>query len=656
MSGPVVLLMASGAGPTAVDLDRLREAGADDVLSATIYPKPVVVDDISVGVRLRRLRRRGRRAARRQVRRAKRVVRRVQARVLSAPAPTVAPVAVAVAEASTTVLSAPARRRLDAAIEQVQAQLALRSDTSVVVALDSPSATVAWHLASQRPGLLAVSGIEAAIRIVGGEGTSAVDLSARGALLESPESLYPSLPEYQSRRRRTVVTGRDLEVGQIRALGDRRPDTDIVAITAGDESAVALLAGCSAVLVTTTADAVDGEARRGALAVLSPDEVLVGADIAAAPGAAGPATSDPVVSDSGRSSGAPHLLIGPANYAGQGAAWARAVDGRDGITARNLAVVNPASPFIFPADVSLTSVDWADPIIRARAAVEAVLPATHVIVEAMRPLLGLGSRDVANAWDVQAGGREVLRLMSSGRRVGLVLHGSEARRPGEHAQRYTTSPFGREEHAKETAVRTKATDAVHALLAELDAPRFVTTPDMLDFVPRATWLPIVVGPTAFRPGRELFSEARPVVVHAPSSGPLKGSEYVDPVLEGLHEQGLIEYRRLHHIPPSLVSAYLRNADIVVDQVVLGNPGVLATQALACGRVVVSHLPDQVRARYGSHVPVAEATPESLGEVIRALVFDRDVAREFAAQGPDFARTHHDGRRSAEVLARFVQGA
>jgi hypothetical protein len=301
----------------------------------------------------------------------------------------------------------------------------------------------------------------------------------------------------------------------------------------------------------------------------------------------------------------------------------------------------------------MTSADWAHPIVRARAALESVVPATHVFLEALRPILGLGSPIDVNAWDISAGFADILALQQSGRGVALVIHGSEARRPADHIARYAHSPFARPEHAEETQTRTRITDAVHAAIADLDIPILVTTPDMLDFVPGSIWLPLVVGPTSFTPGRRLFESHVPVVMHAPSAGPLKGSEFIDGSLKELERQGLIEYRRLNQVPPSLVASYLRDADIVVDQVVLGNPGVLAAQAMACGRVVVAHLSDEVRDRFDTPTPVIEATPDTLGETIHRLIADQDAAAAAGAAGPEFTRLHHDGERSARVLLDTV---
>jgi hypothetical protein len=291
--------------------------------------------------------------------------------------------------------------------------------------------------------------------------------------------------------------------------------------------------------------------------------------------------------------------------------------------------------------------------VRAALAAQAVVPATHVLLEAMRPLVAVGRAAAADGWDFAAGFEDLTAVAGSGRTAAVLLHGSEARRPGPHAQRYPVSPFGRPEYAADADRLTTATGTVHELLARWDGPVFVSTLDLLDDVPDATWLPVVVGPDLFRAAPDVLVRARPVVVHAPSSPMLKGSEWVDPLLERLDAEGLVEYRRMSDLAAAFVGDFIREADVIVDQVVLGNPGVLAAQAMAAGRVVVAHLLPHVRERFPLAPPVVEATPADLEAVIRDIVADRERYRQLAADAAAFARELHDGRRSAAVLAGFL---
>jgi len=383
------------------------------------------------------------------------------------------------------------------------------------------------------------------------------------------------------------------------------------------------------------------------------DVVAVGAEMARAARAAGvkPKTTvqvrdggaSPVAGD-GLAVGGTALGIGPANMAGQGWAWSRAVLRElPGVEVEVFAVPHPT--LAFPADVALPADAFArDARWQAEFELHVQSELTHLLIEAGRPVAGTlnGPNFVADA----------RRLRDAGLTVGLVFHGSEIRDPRLHAQRYAWSPF-RDPKDPLTARLQKQVDALAPLVAEFDGPTYVSTPDLLDDLPGATWLPVVVDLSIWTPGEEPLRRDRPVVVHAPSHRALKGTELIEPVLADLEAEGLISYRRIEGVPTASVPALIRDADIVLDHFGIGNYGVLTCEAMATGRVSISHIHERVRARVPVEIPTLEATPDTLAAVLRRVVSEREWARSVAARGPEFVRDWHDGRRSAAILAGFL---
>lgn len=342
------------------------------------------------------------------------------------------------------------------------------------------------------------------------------------------------------------------------------------------------------------------------------------------------------------------LYVGPANYAGQGHAWARAAERLPGVGAVSMAAVRQGD-FAFPVDdavpepVYSLSRGWQ----RER---RALLPRfTHVVVEAGRPLLGQLVRGGALA--------EARWLAERGVAVAIVCHGSEIRLPSRHLEREPWSPFTPDWEL--TAVLEERAARLARGLDRLGLPVLVSTPDLLLDVPAATWLPVVVDVERWAGAgqRGVLEREVPVVVHAPSSSHVKGSELAEPVLESLAVRGLIEYRRVEGVPAGDMPRVYGEADVVLDQLRIGNYGVAACEAMAAGRVVVSHVSEVVREHAreaaGADLPILEATADSLEQVLLDVLADRDRARALAAQGPAFVRTLHDGTRSAEVLSPFL---
>jgi hypothetical protein len=344
------------------------------------------------------------------------------------------------------------------------------------------------------------------------------------------------------------------------------------------------------------------------------------------------------------------LLVGPANFAGQASAWAAAARRLHHVSACSFAVANTAG-FTTGTDYSVDPVTFADDAWSQRHE-QWVGGFTHVIIEAGRPITGL-----RHGLDCAA---EVPILEEMGVSVAMVAHGSDVRRPLSHRRREPGSPFADPDSA-DTRRRQKYADRIAPLI---DSRRwaFASTPDLLEDVPSARWLPVVVDPERWfvSPWEAVTGRGPglpPLVVHVPSSAHMKGTEAIEPVLERLVRAGRIRYRPLRHVPNQDMPAVLAEADIMLDQFAIGSYGVAAVEALAAGRVVIGHVRPEVRHRVqqdtGWSLPIVEGTPATLEQVIEALLADRSAWQDQALLGPAFVQDVHDGRRSAAVLDDFL---
>jgi len=291
------------------------------------------------------------------------------------------------------------------------------------------------------------------------------------------------------------------------------------------------------------------------------------------------------------------------------------------------------------------------PLARIDIALDVVLPSTHVLIEDTHTLLHMDRR-VKWRIDSDQSRREAEALMASGRAVAVVVHGSAGRTPSRHAALYPMSPFS-DGTQPLTAKLEARTASVLGALEGLDVPLFVATLDMLDFIEDATWLPIVVSPANFAPAPPWEPGPRLKVMHMPSDDIKKGSGWVDEQLTRLDTLGVIEYRRFSGIQPNLVPGLLRQVDVVVDQVSLGNVATLANQTMAAGRLSLGRLAPHVRRRYPENPPVVSVDPSNLSDVIWQIAKDPQRFEEQANAGPGFARRYHDGRAAANALEPWL---
>lgn len=343
------------------------------------------------------------------------------------------------------------------------------------------------------------------------------------------------------------------------------------------------------------------------------------------------------------------LLVAPTNSAGQGWAWARAVERHSpGTSAHCLSLANV---FDFPADYAVTPEDYKGPIWGVAHRHHVLDAYSHVLVEAGRAIFG---RTVGLAI-----APELPILTKAGLSVALLSHGSDARIPSRHAEREPYSPFRTSDPAWTARLEASAV-AYHELLSMYDGHVLVSTPDLVDDLPRARWCPVVVDLDRWRATPLDPERRRPVVVHIPSKGALKGSDAIDPVLSALAEQGLIDYHRLSSVPAAEMPALYAAADIVADQFSIGSYGVAACEAMAAGRVVLGHVAprvrDRVRVATGMDLPVVETTPETIAEVLADLAANPERCAALGSAGVGFVSRVHDGRMAVSALTPFLAAA
>lgn len=345
------------------------------------------------------------------------------------------------------------------------------------------------------------------------------------------------------------------------------------------------------------------------------------------------------------------LLIGRANYAAQGYWFARAAERLEGVSAVNIHVLGPNEKFGFPADVSVSrqvfqhSAHWRREQFR-----RVVDHYTHVILESGLPMFGklFGHNTLS----------EIDALRDHGVKVAMIAHGSELRLPSRHIQLDEWSPYAGDRWP-DTAQLERVAQSFRSLLTRSGVPLFVTTQELLLDWPEATWIPLSIDLDRWGGGVPLLERERPVVVHAPTNPYLKNTALIEPVLGRLHDEGVIEYRRLPGMTTQEMPAHITDADIVLDQFGAGCYSVAAVEGMAAGRVTIAHVHEQVRQvvrdRLGLEVPMVSATPGSLEQVLRDVVARRDHYRAIAAQGPDYVHAAHDGRATSEALRPFLLG-
>lgn len=339
------------------------------------------------------------------------------------------------------------------------------------------------------------------------------------------------------------------------------------------------------------------------------------------------------------------LGLGPANYAGQLAGIATAVTAaRPDVSAEVIMHVSELS-FGYPADVHVKNPDLRRLDVQLEQ-VRRILPRyTHLLNDAFRPVFGR-----LNGTHI---GGDLPALEQAGVKVALLSHGSDVRDPDAHMARNPWSHFrdapddGTLEQLRSLTRRNRQFADEHAL------PCFVTTPDLLDDLPQATWAPLVVDVDAWACDRPVFERARPVVLHAPSKRWTKGTGRFLEQLQDLDARGAIELRLAEGLSWEQMREQVQDADLVIDQFGVGAYGTLACEAMAAGKPVMAYLTETVLKAVGEPCPIVNVAPDGVADAVTRLLDDREAAARLGRESVEYAREFHDGRRAALALDGFL---
>lgn len=234
--------------------------------------------------------------------------------------------------------------------------------------------------------------------------------------------------------------------------------------------------------------------------------------------------------------------------------------------------------------------------------------------------------------------RDLAVLRAAGKRIIFHLHGCDIRDPRRIRGRDPVSACAECPIQCMVPIKLHLPDAIRRYA---DAA-IVSTPDLLEFVPDAIYLP---NPLDTTPWRWIGAAPRAggpfVIAHAPTDRAIKGTHYVEEAVAQLQAEGLdVELRLLAGVSQEEMRRACAEADVVVDQVLIGWIGLFALEMMALGKPVVAYVRPDLAARYPC-LPVANSSPAELADTLRRLLRDRDERDMLSARGMAYVREHHD---------------
>ncbi|MDF1544058.1 MAG: hypothetical protein P1R58_03020 [bacterium] len=141
----------------------------------------------------------------------------------------------------------------------------------------------------------------------------------------------------------------------------------------------------------------------------------------------------------------------------------------------------------------------------------------------------------------------------------------------------------------------------------------------------------------------------PVLVHAPSNKLLKGTTAVLSAVNSLKDQLPFEFRLIQNVSRSEALNVMAEADIFLDQFVIGENGLASLEAMAFGKPTVCYIKQSVAEQQSDDFPIVNATADSLPTVLAQLIEDGQARARLGREGRAFVEKYHDATKIAADL-------
>ena len=231
-----------------------------------------------------------------------------------------------------------------------------------------------------------------------------------------------------------------------------------------------------------------------------------------------------------------------------------------------------------------------------------------------------------------------------GKRIVFQIHGCEARLSNNHGFCKICQSYGRKYKLKTIEMVNKLGHLV-----------IVVTPDLLNELPNATWIPDSIDLELWKPGGNQKKDDIVRIVHASSDPEVKGTAYIQKAVQNLKKDGYkVELLFLTNVPNTKVREFCLQADIAVDQLLIGSYGVNAIETMAMGIPTCAFIREDLVEKYPNDLPLMNASKDNIEEKLRMLIEDKKLREKIGKRSVSFANEYHDHLKNGGKLLKMYE--
>ncbi|MCL6415803.1 glycosyltransferase [Aestuariirhabdus sp. Z084] len=145
------------------------------------------------------------------------------------------------------------------------------------------------------------------------------------------------------------------------------------------------------------------------------------------------------------------------------------------------------------------------------------------------------------------------------------------------------------------------------------------------------------------------------IVHIPSSPRVKGTHYFRSAVAELKSEGYcFDYKEVTNVSHFEAMSQLAEADIVLDQLLIGGFGSLSVEAMSYGKPVVCYLIDSVKSQHYADCPIVNANIFSVKDRIKELIVNDKLRMDLGKKGKAYSDKYFNFVQINESMLSLYQ--
>lgn len=165
-----------------------------------------------------------------------------------------------------------------------------------------------------------------------------------------------------------------------------------------------------------------------------------------------------------------------------------------------------------------------------------------------------------------------------------------------------------------------------------------------------------IGKLEFDDNQEINTHDVPLIIHAPTNRSIKGTKYIEETIQKLKEDGYqFNFRLIEEIPNDEVKIIYKNdADIFVDQFLVGDYGTFAIEGMFYGKAVICFLRDDLIKEHYPDIPIVNANIDNMYEVLAELITNKQKRSELGGKGVNYVKNNFNVESIRDQITKVYE--